>query len=404
MSIPAAISSLAQRSDELVEQLESWANLNSGSSHIAGLAQMRKTLRTAFAAIPGVLIEEIPLVGTPAQALRVRLHPAASRQIFLSGHYDTVYEADHPFQTCSRLDENTLRGPGVADMKGGLVVMLAALQAFAQTPAAAKLGGEVLLTPDEETGSHASAPLFAEAAKRCQFGLVFEAARVTGDLVYSRKGTGQFAVTCRGRAAHVALANEGRNAVVALAAFVQAVSKVPEELPGVLLNVVRFNSGEGASNIVPDQAEVLLDVRVTRVADQGLVLARLHELIAAANSADGIHLELKGGFNRPPKECGPVEEFAFAAWQQAAADLGLAPFSWIHTGGGSDGNLLAAAGMPNLDGVGPVGGQLHSDREFCMVPTLVERAQVVALFLHRVAAGEILLPVAARSTPSLSAD
>jgi len=188
--------------------------------------------------------------------------------------------------------------------------------------------------------------------------------------------------------------------VVALATFVTAVSKVPGELPGVLLNVVRFNSGAGAGNIVPDHAEIILDVRITRVADQALVLARLHALIATANSTDGIRMELKGGFNRPPKECGPVEAFAFAAWQQAAADLGLAPFSWLHTGGGSDGNLLSAAGMPNLDGVGPVGGQLHSDHEFCVVPSLVERAQVVALFLHRVAAGEIILPVTATSTPA----
>lgn len=391
MHIPSAISTLPQRSTELALLLESWANQNSGSNNFAGLDDMREKLRSAFASIPGISIEDIPLVGTPAQALRMRMRPTADLQILLNGHYDTVYEADHPFQICTKPDKHTLRGPGVADMKGGIVVMLAALRAFEQTSPTGNLGWEVLLTPDEETGSRASAPLFTEVATRCQFGLVFESARISGDLVHSRKGTGQFMVSCHGKAAHVAAPADGRNAVVALAAFVQAVSKLPAEIPGVLLNVVRFRGGEGASNIVPDKAEIIIDVRVTRVADQTMVLDRMQKLVALANIADGIQIELKGEFNRPPKECGPVEEFAFAAWQQAGADLSLAPFSWIHTGGGSDGSLLSAAGLPNLDGVGPVGGHLHSDREFCELPTLVERAQLTALFLHRVATGEISL-------------
>jgi len=397
MPIPASITTLATRAHELTNRLESWANLNSGSGHFAGLDRMRATLRDAFSSLVGATIENVPLAGTPAQALRITMRAAAPQRIFLSGHYDTVYEKTHPFQTCTRLDEVTLRGPGVADMKGGLITMLAALEAFEATPTANQVGWEVLLTPDEEIGSRASAPHLAEAATRCHFGLVFESARISGDLVHSRKGTGLFKVVCRGRAAHVALPADGRNAVVALAGFVQAVSRVPEELPGVLLTVGRFRGGEGASNIVPDYAETMLDVRVSTQVDGDLVEARLHALIAAANHADGIQIELSGEFNRPPKECGPIEEFAFAAWQQAGKDLGIAPFSWIHTGGGSDGNLLSAAGLANLDGVGPVGGHLHSDHEFCLLPSLIERAQIIALFLHRVAAGEIVLPAIPRT-------
>ena len=116
------------------------------------------------------------------------------------------------------------------------------------------------------------------------------------------------------------------------------------------------------------------------------------KLAAAINAREGFKLVLKGDFNRPPKECGPAEETMFAAWQHAARDVGVAPFSWVHAGGGSDGNLLSAAGLPNLDGVGPIGDHMHSDREFINTATIAPRAQIVALFLHRLASGELSLP------------
>ena len=392
-ALPPSILALPARTPELAALLESWAHINSGSGNYAGLDRMRAALRTEFArAFPAALVEEPALNGTTARALRVRLRPSATRQILLNGHYDTVYEAGDPFQTCTRLDTDTLRGPGVADMKGGLVVLLAALQAFEQTPAGPALGWEILLTPDEETGSHGSAPLFIEAAARHRLALVFEPARPNGDIVQSRKGTGSFTATCRGRAAHAAqVPSPGRNAILALAEFLLAAAKIPAELPGVLLNVGNIRGGSAATNIVPDFAQSELDVRITRLADREPLLARLRALAAIVNVRDGINLELTGSFNRPPKECGPAEESAFAAWQQAARDLCQPPPNWVHSGGGSDGNLLFAAGLANLDGVGPLGDHLHSNRECVVLSTLASRAQLAALFLTRYAAGEIEL-------------
>ncbi len=392
MILPASIASLPSRSSELVDLLESWANINSGSGHHAGLDRMRAALRETFArAFPAAQIEEPECPGT-VRALRVSMRPQARSQILLSGHFDTVYETNDPFQHCTRIDATTLRGPGVIDMKGGIVAMLAALQAFEQTPHAANVGWEALLTPDEETGSHGSAPLFVTAAKRHHFALVFEPARTNGDIVKSRKGTGGIVVTARGRAAHAAkIPNDGRNAILALAEYLLAASKIPSELPGVLVNVGNIRGGGPATNVVPDFAEAELDVRITKVADRELLLARLNTLAAEINAREGFKLELKGGFNRAPKECVPAEEKLFAHWQQAAAEVGVAPFSWVHTGGASDGNLLSVAGLPNLDGVGPIGDHLHSNREYIVTPTIAPRAQIVALFLHRVAAGEIKL-------------
>jgi glutamate carboxypeptidase len=392
MNLPASIAALPNRTPELVDRLETWANLNSGSGHLAGLDRMRAALHAAFAsAFPHAHFDEPACPGT-ARALRVTMRPDAPVRILLNGHFDTVYEANDPFQRCERVDARTLRGPGVIDMKGGILVMLAALQAFEATNPGGTVGWEALLTPDEETGSHGSAPLFLAAAKRHHFALVFEPARPNGDIVKSRKGTGGFVATARGRAAHAAkIPNDGRNAILALAEFLLGASQLPAEVPGVLVNVGNIRGGGPATNVVPDFAESEIDVRVTTMADRAILLARLNALADAVNARDGLRLELKGGFNRPPKECGPVEERAFAAWQAAAAAVGVPPFTWVHTGGASDGNLLSAAGLPNLDGLGPIGDHLHSSREYITTPTIAPRAQVAALFLHQLAAGTVTL-------------
>jgi glutamate carboxypeptidase len=279
-------------------------------------------------------------------------------------------------------------------MKGGIVVMLAALRAFQSSPHAARLGVEVMLTPDEEIGSFGSGPLFEAAAqsKKFSLALVFEPARPNGDLVRSRKGTGNFVATCHGRAAHAASPiRAGRNAVVALAEFLVAAHRLPDEMPGVMLNVANFRGGGAATNVVPDFAEAQLDLRITQAADRAPLLARLHELAAPINAREGFRLELTGAFNRPPKECVPVEEIAFAAMQQSAREVGLAPFTWIHTGGASDGNNLSAAGLPNLDGLGPIGDKLHSAEEFVNLPSIGQRAAMLTRFLEKFAAGEVAI-------------
>jgi len=391
MTLPESIARLPQRTAEFGAILTEWCEINSGSGHRAGLDRMRAALRSKFGAFAGAHVEEIACAGTAA-ALRIQMRPEAPVRVLLNGHFDTVYEADDPFQRCRWLDAERLNGPGVADMKGGLLTMLATLQTFEATPHASRIGWEVLLTPDEETGSHGSAPLFNEAAQRLHLGLIFEPARTNGDIVRSRKGTGSMVATCRGRASHAAkIPNDGRNAILALAEFLLAATKIPADLPGVLVNVGNIRGGSAATNVVPDFAESELDLRITQSTDRELLLGRLNALAAEINQREGFSLTLKGGFNRPPKECLPLEEKLFPEWRRAAQDVGLSPPNWVHTGGASDGNLLSAAGLPNLDGIGPIGDHLHSDREYVIVPTIAQRAQVVALFLHRLAAGEIAL-------------
>lgn len=391
--IPDSLNALPKRADELRQLLIKWCNQNSGSDHPAGLAAMLELLHADFSKLPGAKLERLPLTGTTNQALRIKVRPTAPLQLFLSGHYDTVYGAAHPFQRAEWIAPDTLRGPGTADMKGGLVVMLAALQVFEKTPHAEKIGYEILLGPDEETGSQDTTALLEEAARRHCFGLVFEPARANGDLVKSRKGTGIFTLTCHGRAAHAGrAAAAGRNAILALCEILPQVAALglDQMLPGLMVNIGAIKGG-GAANVVPDFAEAVINARVTNPGDDLLFLRRLHAICAPIHAREGFRLEIGGGFNRAPKVETPFEVALFGRWQGCGAELGLT-LDWQHVGGGSDGNILAAAGLPNLDGLGCVGDHLHSPDEFCYLPSLVQRAQVAALFLHRVAAGEIALP------------
>lgn len=377
----------------LRDLLISWADLNSGSDNFAGLERLRAALAVEFALLPGATVEHVGLADIPAKILRVTVRPQAPRQILLSGHYDTVYGADHSFQRCTLLDEATLRGPGVADMKGGLVVLLAALREFEKSPHATHLGYEILLTPDEETGSAASRPVLeaAAASRRHAFALVFEPARANGNLVKSRKGTGIFTVTVHGRAAHAGRdPAAGRNAILALCELLPRIDALNRELPGVMFNVGAIRGG-GAVNIVPEFASADVNVRITQPTDEPAFLRRAAEILAPLNARDGFRAEFTGRFNRRPKIASPSEEKLFAAWQSCAREFGVA-LDWEHVGGGSDGNLLFAAGLPNLDGLGPVGDRLHSPDEFVRLPSLVERAQIAASFLAKFAAGGIAVP------------
>jgi glutamate carboxypeptidase len=388
MPTPEVIASLPKRTPELRDLLVKWCNQNSGSGNLPGLAAMLQLLQAEFDRLGRT--EAVALPNTTARALRLRVRPEAPLQLLFSGHYDTVYEATHPFQQCTLLTPEKLRGPGTADMKGGLVVMLAALQAFERTPHASRVGYEVLIGPDEETGSQSYTALLEAAAKKYRLGLVFEPARGNGDLVKSRKGTGIFTITCHGRAAHAGRAPaEGRNAILALCDILPKAEALTRELAGVMVNVGSITGG-GAANIVPDRAEAVINARVTNVGDDATFLKRLHDICAPWHAREGYRLEIGGGFNRGPKVETAHETALFEEWRRGAREFGLT-FDWQHVGGGSDGNLLSAAGLANLDGLGCVGDHLHSPEEFCHLPSLAQRAQVAALFLHRVAAGEVRL-------------
>lgn len=392
---------IASQYDAMLAQVKAWSAINSGSFNLSGLGAMADALELAFSRLEPDTAERLDLapqssvnvsgvlVETPlGQALRFRKRPDAPLKVMLTGHYDTVYPKHHPFQDPYARDELTTGGPGVADMKGGIVVMLHALQALERSEWADQIGWEVLLNPDEEIGSTGSAPLLAEGARRNDFGLTFEPGLPDGTLAGARKGSGNFSAVVRGRAAHAGRDPQlGRNAIAALAEFILAVNALNGKKPGVTVNPGRIDGG-GPVNVVPDLAICHFNVRVAAHDEQLWVQEELKKLQTAFAQKDGISLHIHGDFTRPPKQLTPANIRLFDFVKDCGASLGL-DLKEKPTGGCCDGNNLAAHGLPNVDTLGVRGADIHSPQEYMVNASLVERAQLTALLLLRFAAKEL---------------
>lgn len=394
------IDGLAGRGEALVERAAAWCEIASGSRDLDGLRRQLDALEQAFGGLPGRL-ERVPLEptvdidarGRPrtqahTDALRITVRPEAPVQVGLTGHYDTVYGADSDFRTVVRREDGALNGPGIADMKGGLSVMLGALEALEQLPVKEVVGYRVLLSPDEEIGSPASAPLLVELGRAAHIGLTYEpAVGESGALASSRKGSGNFAVAITGRSAHAGRDfAAGRNAVAAAARLAAGLDALNDRLGGVTINVARIDGG-GPTNVVPDSAVLRFNVRTPDGVGARWVETQLARLLADT-AVNGIGAALHGGFTRPPKPVNAAQEQLFDSVRAAAADLDLT-LAWGPSGGVCEGNNLFAAGLPNLDTLGVRGGAIHSEAEFAWPDSFVERAQLSALVLARCASGDI---------------
>ena len=304
--------------------------------------------------------------------------------ISLFGHIDTV--PPNAGSGPARREGDRLYGLGASDMKGGIAVMLAALQAYEQLPGEKRIGYEVLLSPDEEIGSMGSAPLLAELGARAHLGLTYEPAMADGALVDQRKGSANFHLAVRGRAAHVGRAfNDGRSAVIAAAEAALALNKLNGQRDGVTFNVGAIDGG-GAVNVVPERAVLRFNIRVPDAESAIWAEAEVRRIAREADARDGIDAHLHGGFTRPPKPLNDQQRTMVSWTRHAGAVLGL-DLQFRPSGGVCEGNNLAAAGCPNIDTLGPCGGGLHSDEEFAVISSFAERAKLSFLLLAGVERG-----------------
>lgn len=391
-SYKSYIDPILHDTESMVKTLVEWANINSYSYNFSGLEKMRKRLKKDFSILP-VDIEEVCVTEEESSlhGLRAICRPEAPIQVFLNGHMDTVYDLDHSIKECIRLDENRLQGPGVADMKGGLLVMLKALEAFEKCPWKDRIGWQVFINPDEEVGSLHSDKFFKEAAKMYHLGLIFESSPPDGSLVRARRGTGKFIIRVHGKEAHAGRDfDKGKNAIVAAAKMILKFDALNQFFPDATFNVGFVEGGGAAINIVPALATVKVDVRYSKIADKEKILAKIGEILKLTDQEDGIRTEVDGGFKRLPKEVSPAIEEIFHDLESCGKDLGM-NLRWKDSGGASDGNNLAAYGLPNIDSLGVCGGNIHSSEEFVFIDSLAKRAQLTALFLMKLATGEIIL-------------
>jgi glutamate carboxypeptidase len=378
----------------MVDQVLEWAAINSGTGNLAGLAVMAARLAQVFSTLPGevMLVDPAPVEMVAANGqiepvacgrhLLLRVRPDAGPRVLLTGHMDTVFAADHVFQRCDWMDERTLRGPGTADMKGGIALMLAALRAFEE--GGATLGYDVLINSDEETGSLSSAALIRDLAKDKIAALTYEPSLPSGIMARARPGSGNFAAIITGRPAHAGRnPGEGRNAIVAASDMALRLTQAAH--PALTINPARIDGG-GPDNMVPALAILRFNIR-PRAEEDAVEAARLIERITAeVRRAHDVAIAMHGGFTRPPKPVSRASERLFALVTKAAADLGET-LDWTDTGGVCDGNNIAACGVPVIDTMGACGGNIHSPQEFLQVDSLVPRARLTALVLHRLDAG-----------------
>jgi glutamate carboxypeptidase len=386
----------AASAEPMLAQTRAWALVNSGSRNLTGLATMADLLADAFSALPGEvrLLDAIPgkEIDRDGNAvalgfgrnLHVRVRPDAPVQLLLTGHMDTVYPADHPFQTLTDLDGGSvINGPGVADMKGGLALMLAALAAIEASPLGARIGYEVVVNSDEEVGSPGSAALIAEAARGKLAALTYEpSALPDGTLAGARPGSGNFSIVLTGRAAHAGRnPQDGRNAIVAAGDLALRLSRAVR--PGLSINPARIDGG-GPNNVVPAQAILRVNLRPSVPADQIAAEALLRELVAAVAAEHDVGIHIHGGFGRPPKPIDGPAEALYRLVQSSAAALGQT-IGWHPTGGVCDGNNIAACGVPVVDTMGARGGAIHSADEYLIVDSLPERARLSTLVILRLA-------------------
>ena len=379
--------------EPMLDQVLAWSAINSGSRNLGGLERMADLLADAFAGLPGLLRLEQPdvveTVDSAGKAIKVQhgrhLHltvrPTAPLQMLFTGHMDTVFGADHAFQETGWLDAGTLNGPGVADMKGGIAIMLAALKAVERSPLSDRLGYEVVINSDEEVGSPASAALLARSAQGKRAALTYEpAALPDGTLAGARPGSGNFSIIVRGRSAHAGRnPEEGRNALLAAADLALRLDRLKRE--GLTVNPSRIEGGS-PSNVVPDLAILRVNLRPRTPELEAEVSREIDTLLAAVAADRDVQIELSGSFGRPPKPMRPEAEALFKLVKQAGADLGQS-IAWKPSGGVCDGNNIAACGVPVVDTMGVRGGKIHSTEEFLIVNSLPERAALSALTILR---------------------
>lgn len=383
----------------MLAQVQAWSAVNTGTANLAGLAEQAGMLAEAFGALPGEveLVDPAPVTAIAAdgsaydkphgQNMVVRVRPQANRRILLTGHMDTVFPEDHPFQRQTWLDGETLNGPGVADMKGGIAVMLHALLAFEAAPHASALGYDVLINSDEETGSLASAGLIAELAAGKLAALTYEpAALPDGTLAHERGGTGNYSITVTGKSAHAGRnPHEGRNAIVAAADLILRLKAL--ESAEITINPAKLEGG-AANNVVPDHAVLRFNVRPKSTQAAETFDSDLNALLRSIEAAHQVATHRHGGVTRPPKKVDARAQQLFDLVRQCGTELGQT-IRWQSTGGVCDGNNIAACGVPVVDTMGVRGGAIHSPDEYLIVPSLAERAALSARVIERLAQGAL---------------
>lgn len=378
------LTELHGRQDPMLAEIERLVMVSSFTDHAAGGNKVGEMLAEMCASIPHLWARRVAseshrfaahwLFGTKAT------EASAEGAVAIVGHLDTVFPPG-TFEGF-RYDGAIARGPGVLDMKGGLVVAIEALRALDRAGKLEDLKVVLAIVSDEEVGSPEGRPLLQRELRGASCALVLEAGRKGDAIITSRKGTAGVAAKAHGKAAHAGNAHkEGANAIWALARFTDLAQSLTDYERGVTVNVGKFTGGQG-KNTVPDAAEALLDFRFITTADGEATMTALTGAAArAALAVPGTHIDLTGGIARSPLERSEANVALYREYAECAKAAGLGHGEAGLVGGGSDASSTSAIGIPSIDGLGPRGTGFHTKEELIEAATLVPKAEAIARFL-----------------------
>ena len=366
---------------EMRSDLRELVELESPSDDPTALHRCAELIATWFNTLRGARVTVIKDPRGPH--IDVRFGEEAMTPVLLLGHFDTVWPLgtirDRPY---TERDECAF-GPGVFDMKAGIVQALWAMRALIESRGTSP-PVRLFFNSDEEVQSHRSRGRIVDVARDASAVLVLEPSQ-GGALKTARKGAGRFGIEVVGRAAHAGVnPEEGRSAIAELARIVQDLLALANRDEGISVNVGVISGGTRA-NVVAAEARAEVDVRVVRQADAEAISRKM---LAIQPSRDAMEVHVHGGFGRPPMERTMRSAALFKRAQMIGASLGLS-LSEVATGGASDANLCAPLGVPILDGLGAVGGGAHATSEYVELPAMPSRAALVGGLVEAIAAGSV---------------
>lgn len=359
---------------EYLEELRTLVNVDCGTTTIAGVTEVAKIMQQKYLDL-GWHAELVDLGHQVGKGVFATNKPNASQfDVLLVGHLDTVFPAGTVAERPMSVDENKAYGPGVADMKAGLLNILWAIRQLEESDGQ-RLSIAVTMNPDEETGSSYSHKWIGEYAKKSQCVLVAEAARVDGSLVKARKGVANYRIDFAGTASHAGNAPEkGRSTINEFAHWVMAVNKLAQPEVGTTLNFGVVHGGD-AANIVPDKAHAILDVRFRNNDEYKRINDALQAMKIHSFTPD-IDITLTQLSHSPAMDPSAQTEKLMALIERCGKEVGI-DITWQSVGGGSDANHTAALGIPSLDGLGPIGGNFHSPTEYLQLDSVLPRIKLL---------------------------
>lgn len=365
---------LQNREGEMLSLLEKIVNIDSGSSNKEGVDQVGSILAEKYKE-NGFLVE-VKNEENHGNNLVIKHKSAFNPEIIIVAHMDTVFKKGTAKERPFKIEGNRAYGPGVIDMKASQVALIYALQSLIENGYKGFENVEIVLNSDEEIGSPTSRTIIEHQADNKKYALIMEPARKNGALVSARRGGGRYSLYVTGKAAHSGIEPEnGISAIEELSTKVLQLHSLTDREAGINVSVGLIEGGESVNTIAPS-AVGQVDVRISKMEQAEIIDRKIREI---CNIVDlpGTSIRLEGGIGRPPMVKNEQTKALLKVIEGIGREVGV-KVQDVATGGGSDASFTSAKGVPTVDGLGPVGGDAHSENEYLEVPSLVERTNMLA--------------------------